>query len=124
MNSLALFSSLRAIFFITLIAVSTHAATKDESYSIAASSMIEISAFDQDSQTYELVFLKYPKQGPFIATAESLANAVKAISLNKIMRSPSSVLGAQYMTDGKIELLTDAQMDSRKSHRRSSNRSR
>jgi hypothetical protein len=66
---------------------------------------VEIKSYDKAHRLYEVVEAKMEGQGPWYATASSLAKAIDAIQLKKIRRNPSSIVGNEYTTDHVLVLL-------------------
>ena len=102
-------TSMSYIFFL-LSVIATQASAQPKDYSFPPHEMIEVAAYDKAKNVYELIYLKYPRQGPFFATPKSLALGVGAIELSRIQNSPTSILHQQFKTDKAIPLVPDEAM--------------
>ena len=89
-------------------------AGEEHTYPMAAKTLIKIDSFDATSQTYEVVMVQLWGQGPLIATPEEVAGAIEALNIDNLNRSPSSIVGNQYMTDNKMMLLPPSFVEARK----------
>lgn len=69
---------------------------------ISAHAMVEILSYDDSLHAFAISSLKVAGQGPLYATPESLAKAIPALSLDRLRRSPNSVLTQEFMTDEKL----------------------
>ncbi len=86
----------------------------EQHWGMDAKEPIVIKSYDPVTQTYEIEDTTYPAQGPLIVTPEVLKKCVEAISLDKIRRDPTSVIGNNYVTDKWMFLLTDEELEARK----------
>lgn len=88
-------------------------ASKDK-FTALPGAMFNIDSYDPVSQTYSLTYLKYPAQGPLVTTPEFLAKAIPSINLDRIKRSPGSVVDQQFQTDQTLYLLMPEAIEARK----------
>lgn len=75
---------------------------------------IQVRAYHEDTDTYRIALPHNPTAAPMDVTPESLARAVKAVSLKRMRRDPSLVVGNEYVTDHYLVLLYDFELAKRK----------
>jgi hypothetical protein len=96
------------------LALSNPASAAKDKFTALPGAMFNIDSYDPVTQTYALTYLKYPAQGPLVTTPEYLAQAIPAIKLERLKRSPDSVVSQQYQTDQTLYLLMPEAIEARK----------
>lgn len=76
--------------------------------------LIDIESYDKASQTYKIIDLKYPGQGPLIATPDELARCISTIKLDRIRREPTSIVKTEYQTEKQMNFLSPKEIAARK----------
>jgi hypothetical protein len=91
-------------------------AQASDTFPMKAQTLIEIDSYDAATQTYHLTNIKYWGQGPLVTTPEFLVQAIPALNLKRIKKSPSSILRTQYVTDHDMILLMPKAIEARRKH--------
>lgn len=98
-------------FFLFTIVIQ---ASAEYPYPMGPKEYIEIHSYDPETRTYDIKLIKYPRQGPFITTPEEVCKGISALNLERVLRSPSSIVGNQYTTDRTILLLPPKLVENRR----------
>lgn len=78
-----------------------------------AGTLIVIDSYDEKSQTYEVSSVTLPGEDASIATPEGVALSVEAVDINRLLRSPNSIVGSQYQIKKPLRGLTDKELAAR-----------
>ena len=98
-------------FFCGILPNSANSSSRD---AIIARTMIVISSYDENSDTYR-INIQHEATGPNFTTREFLLKSIPSLaSPQRLQEKPGSIVGNQYHLDQDLELLTDQEVATRK----------
>lgn len=75
--------------------------------------LVEFQSYDPDSRTYKAIAAGFPAEGDSYVTAEGIAKGIHSVTLSRLARNPTSIVGTQLTTDEELPTLTDAELKER-----------
>ncbi|MEK2645861.1 hypothetical protein [Bdellovibrio sp. BCCA] len=85
--------------------------------SIRKDTQIEVSYYDKDSDTFEVVIVKEPGVGPNVATPEALHKAAGInADIETFQNKKADYVGAEFQLKEDLSLLDDEQIEKRREH--------
>ncbi|HMN67502.1 MAG TPA: hypothetical protein PKC28_03090 [Bdellovibrionales bacterium] len=99
--------TMKIIFSISLFAAAIAANAQLAEVPMDANTLVEIEAYLQKENVFEITEVENPGQGRWYATAENLVKAVPALKLDRVKKDPNSIVKNQYKTDNVMMILPE-----------------